>query len=135
MNKKGITLIALIITIIVLLILATVSIAVITDGNIIERARETRKEEKIESYKETIRAALNQALNVIGNEDLTALVMFAESELNKMRGLEEVTVTASGDDYVVSMPDDIEITFEEATGKKLPLYVETYVTRSDLEGR
>ena len=52
-NEKGITLIALIVTIIVLLILASVSIAMLTGENgILIQAKKAKEETKIASEKE-----------------------------------------------------------------------------------
>ena len=42
-NQKGITLVALVVTIVVLIILATISISVALNGNIIGRAQEAEK--------------------------------------------------------------------------------------------
>ena len=55
-NKRGITLIALTITIIVLLILAGIVITLIMNNNIFEKANEANFKTKISTYKE------NQAL-------------------------------------------------------------------------
>ena len=55
LKNKGITLIALVITIIVLLILAAVSIATLTGENgILNKAMRASEESKIERYKEEI---------------------------------------------------------------------------------
>lgn len=135
MSKKGITLIALIVTIIVLLVLATVSVSVITSGNLIMRTKEIKLDEKVTEAKETIRAVTNQVLGTMEYSGVADLAVKIEEELVKIKGLEEVTVLIYGDDYVVSMPGNVQLTFEEATGKKLPLYLDYYVTRTELEGR
>ena len=55
-NNKGITLIALVITIIVLLILAAVSIATLTgDNGLLTKANDAKIETEIESMKEQIK--------------------------------------------------------------------------------
>lgn len=46
-NMKGITLVTLVITIIILLILAGISIQVITNTGLFEKAREARKQNEI----------------------------------------------------------------------------------------
>ena len=58
-NNKGITLIALVITIIVLLILAGVSIAMLTGQNgILSRATEASSETKVEQAEEAVKLAV-----------------------------------------------------------------------------
>ncbi len=135
MNNKGITLIALIVTIIVILILVTISIVAIAEGSLIDRTKQVRRDEEITEAKETIRAVTNQVIGTMETSSTNDLAFKIESELQKIKGLEITTIVESGDDYIVSMPNYIELTFEEATGKKLPLYIETYVTRTELEGR
>ena len=58
-----------------------------------------------------------------------------EEELNKIKGFESARVEDNDDDYVVNGLEDIEMSFEEATGKKLELYIDSYVTRTEIEGR
>ena len=45
-NKKGITLVALVVTIVILLILAGISISTLTNTGIFEKARDARKKVK-----------------------------------------------------------------------------------------
>ena len=135
MKKSGITLIALIVTIVVLLILATVSIAVLTEGNLIETSRKIRTDQRINDSKETIRAVTNQVIGTGEYKDVFTLAADIQTELRKIKGLENVTVTPDVGDHIVSMPYDILLSFEEATGKKLPTYISTYVTKTELEGR
>ena len=62
-GNKGITLIALVITIIVLLILAGVSIAMLSgDNSILGRSREAGKASSISSAKEQIALAINEGI-------------------------------------------------------------------------
>ena len=63
-NQKGITLIALILTIIVLLILAGVSIAMLTgtDNNILGKASEASEQTAISAAREAVTLAINEAL-------------------------------------------------------------------------
>ena len=135
MNKKGITLIALIVTIIVLLILVTVSVVAISEGNIIEKTKQIKRDELILETKETIRAVTNKVLGTVQYQTVSELADEIEFELQKVKGFEAATVSLYGDDYQVSTSNNIELTFEEATGKKLPMYMETYITRTELEGR
>ena len=70
-NQKGITLIALVITIIVLLILAGVSIAMLTGQNgILTRATDTNQATIEAEAKEKINLALNEVYtNILANKD------------------------------------------------------------------
>lgn len=136
-NKKGITLIALIVTIIVLLILASVSIIVVTEGNIIEKARETRRDDKIKESKSLVQSVLNQQIRLKEYNNVSFLASDIENELKTMKGLEEtkLTINSDGSDYIVSMSDNISFTIEDATGRKLPMYIDNYLTRNELESR
>lgn len=77
-NTKGITLVALVITIIILLILAGVSISVIKNNNIIYKAEETRKVYKVSEIKEKINIELNNEIidnyNKITQNKLTEIL-------------------------------------------------------------
>lgn len=53
-NKKGITLIALIITIIILLILASLAISIVGENGLIARAKESAFKTKMQGYKEDV---------------------------------------------------------------------------------
>lgn len=132
MNKKGITLIALIVTVIILMILATVSIVVLMEGNIIERSREIRTERRIQESKDTIKSV---TLEVLENKDyrhVTELANDIETEIKKIKGLEEVSLISENEDYTVIMPYDIELTFEDVMGKPLPLFTKSYKTIEEL---
>ena len=52
-NQKGITLVALVITIIILLILAGISIASLTQRNLFDTAKKQNKTQKTQHYKKT----------------------------------------------------------------------------------
>lgn len=73
-QMKGITLIALVITIIVLLILAGVSIAMLTGGNgILTQAQRTKKETEQSNVKEKVQLAMQSILteNEINGKEIT----------------------------------------------------------------
>ena len=73
-TNKGITLIALVITIIVLLILAAVSIATLTgDNGILTKAQTAQKLTKQETAKEKIQVEVLGSLDNSGNIDLNEL--------------------------------------------------------------
>lgn len=56
-EKKGITLISLVITIIILLILAGITISQLTENGLLEKAKLARKEQEIAQYEEKIKLA------------------------------------------------------------------------------
>ena len=91
-NQKGITLVALVITIIVLLILAGVSIATLTGQNgILTRANDAKEQTEIAEEKEAINLAYSGAVaEKRGTGDVTA------SDLNREFGTNGTNATASG---------------------------------------
>ena len=100
-ENKGITLIALVITIIVLLILAGVSIAMLTGENgILTQAQKSQTQTEIGEEKEQIGLAYNGAVTEKQSTDVTS------DDLNKQFELNGVTdATASGE-------NPITVTFE-----------------------
>ena len=81
-NNKGITLIALVITIIVLLILASVSIAMLTgDNGILTRAGDAKIETALGAVKEQI--GLYQIENKMNNKEVTAESLLAEGKVSR----------------------------------------------------
>ena len=110
-QSKGITLIALVITIIVLLILAGVSIATLTGENgILTQANEAKNETKSKGLKEEIQLAVqskNIADQAYGNGNL-------EEELNKIEGatvtkVEDGVYCVERDGYSYTVYDNGEI--------------------------
>ena len=123
-NNKGITLIALVITIIVLLILAGVSIAMLTGQNgILTRATESNTETIQAEVEEKINLALNEvytdilagettiAKPTIGNTDGKA---YTVSEINKT-GTTVVTISYTGNSNVGKYEGSI--TYDSSNGK------------------
>ena len=105
-NKKGITLIALVITIIVLLILAAVSIATLTgDNGLLNKAQEAKIENDKAGERDQIQLAY-QAAKMEEYQDTEGTKTFAdifEEELEK-NGLTDATVTDNGDgSYTVTL--------------------------------
>ena len=93
-NKKGITLIALVITIIVLLILAGVSIATLTGENgLIKQATVAKENTEIAGSEEKINLLLQEAY-INEYEEGTDKIEYVKSELLKM-GAEKVWNTES----------------------------------------
>ena len=94
-SRKGITLIALVITIIVLLILAGVTIATLTGKNgILTRASDAKEETIIAQEKEQI--ALAQSSSILENGQNFTTSEF-RNELKNIAGKDKVTVTNAKD--------------------------------------
>ena len=102
-TNSGVTLIALIITIIVLLILAGVTIAMIMgDNGILNQATRASEETIIADEKETISLALagiKTKLESVGKDNL-------QSEINSLKGAEVAEVTEKGENL-------LEVRFKE----------------------
>ncbi len=104
-QANGITLIALVITIIVLLILAGVSIAMLTGENgILTQAQNASKQTEIAEEKEQIALAYNGAVTKKQSTDVTADDLKEQFEAN---GVDNVTVTGE---------NPIKVTFTEEDG-------------------
>ena len=104
-KEKGITLIALVITIIVLLILAGVSIAMLTgDNGILTQAQKADEQTEIAEEKEQIALAYNAAVTKKQSTDVTYQDLNDEFEASK------VGATASD-------TDPITVTFTESNRK------------------
>ena len=68
---KGITLIALVITVIVLLILAAISVSMLTgENNIIKKAGQAADETKLAGYKEEIALSLFGSIDESGKKNI-----------------------------------------------------------------
>ena len=104
-NVRGITLIALVITIIVLLILAGVSIAMLTGENgVLTKANESKDETKISEEKEQINLSYSSGMLDSEGEYVDAKNM--EDELKELSGLDGIKVTDNGDgSLTVYFPD------------------------------
>ena len=103
-NDKGITLLALVITIIVLLILAGITISAITgDNGIIGNAEKAKEEAEIANEKEIVEKATVQAMgnNKYGNIEENEL----QSELDKETGEGKTEATNIGDEFEIIFND------------------------------
>ena len=108
-NNKGITLIALVVTIIVLLILAGVSIAMLTGQNgILNRASDAGESTAVANAKEKVTLAINETITdyykdtYTGSEaTTTTLYSASKAALDKLNNVEEsgatIAVAESGD--------------------------------------
>ena len=76
-NEVGITLVALIVTIIVLLILAGISIANLTGNGLLEKTKKAKEEHEIQSAQETLNTKL---MSIIADNN-------GKKELNNLDGL------------------------------------------------
>ena len=103
--EKGITLIALVITIIVLLILAGVTIALLTgDNGILKNANTSKEETKIGEEKEKVRLARNADLISNKGENNTKEGLQRELDINI--GKDKTKVIRDGkDNYIITFLD------------------------------
>ena len=104
-KEKGITLLVLVITIIILLILAGITISAITgDNGIIGNAGQAKEETEISNEKEIVEKATVQAMenNKYGNIEKSEL----QSELDKE--------TKEGKTEVADVGDEFEVVFKES---------------------
>ena len=104
-NQLGITMIALIVTIIVLLILAGISIATLNgDSGIIKKSKEAKEQTEISEEKEVVDRATAQAM---GNNKKGDLI---ENELKEQLD----KIVNSGKTEVTDTGDEFEILFKES---------------------
>ena len=115
-NKKGITLIALVVTIVVLLILAGVSINLVLDNNGIIAKSKDAKNNAIESdEKEKVEMAyVSATLKKLGD---TVTAEELQTELDLSVGIGKTDVTANGDDTLNVLFSNTEHNFNVDEGK------------------
>ena len=130
-NQKGITLIALVITIIVLLILAGVSIAMLTGENgILSKAVQAGDDTKLSDTEETIKLAVNEILvnangKLVYNATETTKNSITDTTLkaalDKISTKYKLTVSGSGETLTVTANDGksdfATFTVNASTGK------------------
>ena len=118
-NKKGITLIALLVTIVVLLILAGVSINLVLDNNgIIAKSKDARNSAIESDEKEKVEMAyVSAALKKLGD---TVTAEELQEELDSSVGTGKTDVTTNGDDTLNVLFSDTEHNFnvDEGTVEK-----------------
>ena len=124
-NQKGITLIALVITIIVLLILAGVSIAMLTgDNGILTRATDAKNDTKIAEIAENVQLGIGAAYaaSVAPTNPVAFSITSIASEVAKTSGK---TVTGTGttisytdgsDTYTITLKSDLKSIDTNADG-------------------
>ena len=116
-NNKGITLVALIITIIVLLILAMVSIRLVMNGGIIDRAEKGTKAYTEAEVQEQIKLAYSEWQTARWTGETDTAADFVKARLNQTYGENAVTdVTETNGVFSVVFADGREYTYNVATG-------------------
>lgn len=119
--SKGITLIALVITIIVLLILAAVSVSTLTGENgILTKATKAKEDTQKEATREKVQMAVLASYNQNGDVDITIL----KKELEKIGGTvtdtnEEFPVTVTVDDYTFIIDEKGKVTEGSQGGSEI----------------
>lgn len=115
-NKSGITLIALVVTIVVLLILAGVSISLVLDNNgIIAKSKDARNSAIESDEKEKVEMAyVSAALKKLGD---TVTAEELQEELDSSVGTGKTEVTTNGDDTLNVLFSDTEHNFNVDEGK------------------
>ena len=115
-NKKGITLIALVVTIVVLLILAGASINLVLDNNgIIAKSKDARNSAIESDEKEKVEMAyVSAALKKLGD---TVTAEELQEELDSSVGTGKTDVTTNGDDTLNVLFSDTEHNFNVDEGK------------------
>lgn len=99
-KEKGITLISLVVTIIIIVILASIGIsAVLGNNGIISNAKKAKKESEISSEKEKIQVALMNN-DIVETEDLTKRKINLKNALNDT----EANVYINGKGFIVEYP-------------------------------
>ena len=144
-NQKGITLIALVITIIVLLILAGISISMLSgDNGILRQASEAKEDTKKKTMEEQIKLAAVDAF--MKGEDL--ITIEDVDDLNDALSSQGLNVTATGDatnGYTVTSEEDMYIISTTGAVKKKSIvtdvtpanygdYIKGYKDLTDIEG-
>ena len=116
LNKKnGITLISLVLTIVVLLILAGISVAILTgDNGLISNATKAKEETEIDEEKEIIESSTVQAMGKNKYGDIT--VDELQEQLNKNVGKNKTTVEKIRKKIVVTINDTQRMYYVDSNG-------------------
>ena len=109
-KQTGITLIALVITIIVLLILAGVSIATLTGNNgILKQANQAKENNKVATAKEKVQ------VEALGSIDKSGKFNESTFEENVTKNIKGSTVRKSGNSLIVTV-DGYDVTVNKESG-------------------
>ena len=117
-NSRGITLVALIITIIIMLILVGVTVSIVINGGLFETAKQAVKQTEIEAYKEKIEAIRINLLPEQITEGLEGkeYIDRFEEEIRKDSNFKESTITRKNEltlTVITKEGYEFEITEEE----------------------
>ena len=129
-KEKGITLIALVITIIVLLILASVSINTLIGKNgILNKTKEAKEKNEIANEEENIRLAITEAQTIFNSEKLSEKV---KGILEKNLGENKVSVDEAKEQFYVIYNDSKRIyKIKEKTGE---IIYNQFLVKDDFPG-
>lgn len=121
-EKKGITLIALMITIIVLLILAGVTVATLTgDNGLLQKATNAKDEIQKATALEKIKAEVAGSYGIYGKIDLEKLnknlkriggLKYKNNELIDINKIDELPAVVKLNDYMFEIKDDGEVSLD-----------------------
>ncbi len=120
-NQKGITLIALVITIIVLLILAGVSIAMLTGENgILTKASDAREKRAVADVDEALKLGLDEILANKMDPTYTEGTLNTITAENVKSAMEDNNSKIKGEDYSITTTSDsdVKVTFTYKEDKK-----------------
>ena len=130
--EKGITMIALIITIVVLLLLTTVTIGMITGENgIIKNTGSAKEETEIASEKEIIETSVTQAMGKDKNGNITQENL--QDYLNKNAGNNKTEVSKESNEYMVKFTETNRIYYVSGEGEVESKYIDK--TPGKLDGK
>ena len=123
-NQKGITLVALVITIIVLLILAAVTIAALGGSNgILTNAARAKQENAIGNAKDIVNLTINEATNAYYTSTYATA---STSDAAKVVAGNQAETAAKFIATMTNKPSDVTITVYEKTTGDAPDQVTTY---------
>lgn len=105
-KEKGITLVALIITVIILLVLAGVGLTIINDNGMIKKTMQTKEKSKQSSDVENIQMAYSKCLidSKTNSEEITEEKI--QNELNESFGIDKTYVIKLKDKYEIIVKDE-----------------------------
>lgn len=126
-RKNGITLVALIVTIIVLIILSTVTVNLIIDTNLIERVASAKEPNEIESIRERLelvkssmyvdnkgRSSIDRYLETLEKEKIEPYIVTRTEKMTEEVAIVEVDNKYS---YTITFKNNIEIEYEGKLGE------------------
>ena len=139
-KEKGITLIALVITILVLIILAGVTLSVLTGENgIINRAQQAKENTETKSAEEQLKIAVMSSMD-FANGSSEILIDELNKNIQEIKGIEENTVISqlptniiiNGINYRIEENGDIQSNVEEEVrnlfDKDNPQFIKGYIS-------